>query len=271
MVLDIMRKSVDPFFSLITICYNEEKRINKTCKSISQQNFKNFEWIIIDGNSADRTLDVIKKYKDFFSKLISEKDNGRYHAMNKGIKNAKGKYLLFVNGGDYLQNKDVLQKVYDFIMKDNERNDIYCGDILLENGRIFSRIGNKLDKQFFIFKTIPHQASFIKYNLFKKYGNYDEKYEIVGDYDFWVRSILLGESSVKFLPFVISVFDLKGVGSSYKFYKKHIKERNDVLLKNHLINPFQAFLLKIVWASVALLKFLRVDNFLKKCFRKKNV
>ena len=113
-----MRKK--PVLSIITICYNIKDEIERTCKSIVNQTWQDFEWIVVDGGSIDGTVEVLKKYQDRMSVLISEPDNGLYNAMNKGIVHAKGEWLNFMNGGDEYAVTDALERV--FKDKQYERN-----------------------------------------------------------------------------------------------------------------------------------------------------
>jgi glycosyltransferase involved in cell wall biosynthesis len=264
------KKLGKPLFSIITICYNEEKNIEKTCKSVSEQTHRNFEWIVIDGKSTDGTLDIIKKYKKNISSLISEKDKGIYNAMNKGIKKAKGKYLLFLNGGDYLENKNILQRVADHISKDREEMDIYYGDLLYENGEIVTYKYSKLDKKFFVKGTISHQATFISEKLFSKYGNYEEGYSISSDYDFWIKTIVINHVKTKYIPLIISVFDLSGMSTDYKLAKKQIEERNEILLKYKMINNTEVILGELKWFLLTMLKKAGLYNFIRRAYRKVN-
>ncbi|MFH0808034.1 MAG: glycosyltransferase family 2 protein [archaeon] len=257
-----------PFISIITVCYNEEKNIKKTCDSIASQKYKNFEWIVIDGKSTDKTLSIIKKYKTHTTLITSEKDTGVYNAMNKGITKAKGEYLLFLNGGDYLKDKNTLQEAYNFIQKDKKTAGIYYGDLVYDNGEIVSYKKAKLDKKFFINKTISHQATFIKRNLFNKFGKYSENYKIVSDYEFWIKTIIKEKVKVKYLPIIISVFDLSGVSTDYKIARQHIKERIEAMFKYSLINQRQALMLKIKWFILAGLKKIGVYNFLRRNYRR---
>ena len=101
----LLKKIKIPFFSVITVVKNDKKNIDTTIKSIKAQNFRNFEYLIIDGKSTDGTLKKLKKYKRIISLLISEKDKGIYFAMNKGAKSANGKVIVYVNSGDILKKK----------------------------------------------------------------------------------------------------------------------------------------------------------------------
>lgn len=264
----MVKQKQKPFFSIITVCYNEEKNIEKTCKSIFKQTLKNFEWIVIDGKSIDNTLNIIKKYNKCITSLVSERDDGIYNAMNKGIKRAKGEYVLFLNGGDQLKDKNVLQKVSDFIKGDNQKTNIYYGDMLYDDGELVSYKTSTLNEKFFIKKSISHQATFIKKNLLIKHKGYSEKYKIVSDYDFWIKTIIKEKAKTKYLPIVISIFDQNGMSSNYKLAKKQIKERTEVLMKYKLINKRQAIIAKIKWLFLTILKKIRIYKTTRRMYRR---
>lgn len=257
-----------PLFSIITVCYNEEKNIEKTCKSVSEQTSKEFEWIVIDGKSTDNTLDILKKYNKKITVLISEKDEGICDAYNKGIKKARGEYILFLNGGDPINNNNVIKQASSLIKKDNKKADIYYGDVLYENGELVSFEKSVLDKKFFQSKTISHEATFIRANLFKKYGEYNKQYKIVGDFDFWVKAIVVNKVKTKHLPITVSIFKLNGVSTDYRFAKKQIEERNGVLISYGIINKYQAFFARLKWGTLSILKRIKVYNVSRKYFRK---
>lgn len=263
-----MNKSTKPLFSIVTICFNEEKKIEETCKSVKEQSCKDFEWIVLDGKSTDNTFQVLKKYRKNMSYFVSEKDSGRYNAMNNGIKKSKGEYLIFLHGGDFFKDKNVLQKTKEFIEQDKKTSEIYYGDLQYDNGEIVSYKHSVLNKKFFITKTISHQATFIKRGLFKKIGNYDESYRIVADFDFWIRAIALKNIKVKYLPLIVSVFDQEGLSTTPKMAKKQIAERNDVLLRYKLITTKQAKISEINWFVLSVFKRLGIYNFLRRNYRK---
>ena len=98
--------------SVITICYNAEKTIERTIKSVLNQSYKNLEYIIIDGGSKDNTMKIVKRYKDKISSVISEPDNGIYDAMNKGVRIATGEWLNMMNAGDCYTNDEVLNEIF---------------------------------------------------------------------------------------------------------------------------------------------------------------
>ncbi|MCC6690867.1 MAG: glycosyltransferase, partial [Bacteroidia bacterium] len=119
-----------PKLSVISINLNNRLGLEKTIKSVIDQSFQDFEYIVIDGASTDGSIDVIKANADKFSYWVSEKDKGIYHAQNKGIAHANGEYLLFLNSGDYLYSSNVLQTFFS----KNYSEDILYGDLMLDNG-----------------------------------------------------------------------------------------------------------------------------------------
>ena len=115
-----------PVISIITVCYNAEKEIVATLKSVKEQTFKGYEYIIIDGASKDNTLKVVVDSGVEPTHLVSEKDNGIYDAMNKALFIAKGEYLMFLNAGDSLYSPNTLQHIADVAQKENP--DVIYGD-----------------------------------------------------------------------------------------------------------------------------------------------
>ena len=117
MILINKTKKKEPLVSIITATFNSEKHLEETLKSIENQKNKDYELIIIDGHSVDSTIEIIKKYKDLINFCLTEKDNGIYDAFNKGLKYAKGKYIVFVNSDDVLTPEALeFLSAYDKIM-----------------------------------------------------------------------------------------------------------------------------------------------------------
>jgi len=202
--------------SIITICYNEVYTIKRTIESVFNQSFKDYEYIVIDGASTDGTVDIIRSYEKNIDYLVSEKDTGIYEAMNKGIRQAHGEYLYFLNGGDLLAGSDVLEKA--FSTKGNE--DILYGDILKAVGKkqyLNSFSGYSVTPFFLFTHTLPHQGSFIKKVLFDKFGLYDESYRLMGDYEFFKRAIVVHGATCRYLGFTIGVFDYTGMSTKAEY------------------------------------------------------
>jgi len=173
--------------SVITVVKNDQKNIQKTIKSVVNQKGLKFEYIVIDGGSKDNTLKKIKKYKKNIKKIISKKDSGIYDAMNKGIKHSKGDVIVFCNSGDFFY-KNALKKVMklfksrdiDFVFGTVLRN--YTKGKILKYGYDFNKIKYNFD-----FATSHTTGFFLKKSVYKKIGNYNNKFKISADYDLYYR------------------------------------------------------------------------------------
>ena len=217
--------------SIITINYNNRDGLLKTIESVIAQTFKDYEWIIIDGGSTDGSRELIEQNAEHFSYWVSEPDNGVYHAMNKGIKVAKGEYLLFLNSGDWLYDGRVLQTI---LGKEHTADILYGYMLIEENGTICHSAMMKpvLHWTDFIGNTLPHQASFIKRGLFEKCGLYDESYRIAGDTKFFIKAIVWEKATYEFIPERISVFQAGGISSdSKRFEERDVRLRNEMFPK----------------------------------------
>jgi glycosyltransferase involved in cell wall biosynthesis len=218
--------------SVITINYNNSSGLKRTIKSVKEQRGFIYEFIIIDGGSIDNTLEVINEYKTIITKSISEKDDGIYHAMNKGIKLSSGDYLLFLNSGDYFYNSTSLSRNIKLI-KDF---DLIAFDINLY-GVGFNTIHKNPDKLSFSFiflETLSHQSVFIKRELFKSIGFYDETLKIVADWKFFLHSIMSG-CSYKNYNITLTSFEFGGISTTGEGVITRINER-DLVLRNEF--PF---------------------------------
>ncbi|HEY5587665.1 MAG TPA: glycosyltransferase family 2 protein [Candidatus Paceibacterota bacterium] len=232
--------------SIITICLNEKNKIEKTINSVVSQSFNDFEYIIIDGGSSDGTVEVISKFISKLSYFCSEKDNGIYSAMNKGIEHTHGEYLLFLNGGDYLNGNNVLQKIF----QNMPNEDIIFGDLIFKESSSEESLKSfkdvKINKRYLYNFYIPHSASLIKRDLFLKYGLYNSHYKIAGDYEFFLRVINKYKAIIRYIPVAISVFDTTGISSDPKYFKLQIKERRRAQIQYfNYVFLFRMLLLKV--------------------------
>lgn len=214
-----------PKISIITICRNEEKRIEKTIESVFYQTYSNREHIVIDGGSDDTTLNILNRFKNSFSYFESTPDRGVYHAQNKGIQHAQGDYLLFLNGGDYFPRPNVLELMMN---RAKTKADILYGDLVIDYGHGVLKLGNsppKIRADFLFKSTLWHPVSLIRRELFEKYGYYDESYKICADYDFFLKVILVHNATTEHIPVAVTVFNTEGIGSQKKHEKLHREER----------------------------------------------
>lgn len=214
--------------SIITINYNNLPGLKVTMDSVLKQSYTNFEYIVIDGNSTDGSKELIQEYSNKLAYWVSEKDAGIYNAMNKGISKAKGEYCLFLNSDDYLVHPEVLDQVF----KLNLSEDIIYGDMLLEDtkhNKTLSTQPSKLTFEHFISSTIWHPVSFIKTNLFFKYGLYNEQLKIVSDYEFFLKTLIVNQVSYKYIAIPVTVYKIAGMSSLKENEPAHLLEREKVL------------------------------------------
>lgn len=223
--------------SIITVCFNSSKTIEKTFKSISNQTYDNIEHIVIDGGSTDSTLDIIKKYKKNIVSFISEPDKGLYDAMNKGIRFATGDLVGILNSDDIFRDNHVLMNIAKFHKTNNI--DISIGNIiqLTNYGKVVRRysakkwVPNKLKIGF----MPPHPSIFFKRELFDSYGYYHTDFVSGADYELIVRFFLKNNVSWKFSNITTTSMLIGGISSSgldsYILISKEIcnaLERNDI-------------------------------------------
>lgn len=196
--------------------------------SVVSQTHKDFEYIVIDGNSTDGSKDILTQFKDSISYSASEPDSGVYNAMNKGIKVSKGDYLLFLNSGDVFDRNDVLENVSKEL---NSKCGIYYGNLIFKNNnsKRLEVYPDKLSFRFFYEKSLPHPASFIKRDLFDVISCYNEHLKIVSDWEFFMIAICKYNVSYKHLDTTISVFETGGMSSLIENRKVIEDERSNVL------------------------------------------
>lgn len=197
--------------SVITINYNNKLGLHNTARSVVAQTYKDFEWIVIDGGSKDGSADVIKEYSGQITYWVSEPDGGIYNAMNKGIAHASGDYCLFLNSGDCLYNENVLQDLSGEIHTEDL---VYGNQIDSVTGKRKGNFrGDIITLADFFYTSFPHQATFIKRELFKKWGGYDEKYRIVSDWKLFLEMVVLHNATIKYIDKPVALFDSTGVSS----------------------------------------------------------
>lgn len=218
--------------SIITINLNNAAGLERTMESVFKQSFKYVEYLILDGGSTDGSKAIIEANAKRFSYWVSEKDEGVYHAMNKGIAKAKGEYLLFLNSGDYLVDNEILLEVSDSL----DGTEIVYGNVLLIENETKKWTGiypDRLSFQYFIDGSLPHPCSFIKSSLFAKVGCYDETICITADWKFFLDAICRNNATYKHIDKVISVFFHDGMSSITASQEKMKEEKLLVLQKDY--------------------------------------
>ena len=229
-------------FSIITVCFNSEKTIEQTIKSVISQTYDNYEYIIVDGASTDNTLDIIKKYKEEYPDkilFISEKDNGIYDAMNKGIKMASGDIIGIINSDDWYESNalEIINAEYNKI---NDYNSIMYGLLRqYKDNKFFQIKGNS--HEFLKDNMIPHPTCFVPKQIYDKYGSFSLDYRIVADYELMLRFYNIPEVNFHRVEKVLANFRIGGASNGYKATKETIR-----LKKNYkILSRKKEFLLKL--------------------------
>ncbi len=208
--------------SIITVCYNSETTIEKTIESVINQTYANIEYIIVDGGSTDKTLTIINKYSERYNgriKCISERDEGIYDAMNKGIKMATGQLIGIINSDDYYEldavehivsawNGSGMQILYGLMRK-------------LINGKEDSVL--LLSHELLEDRMICHPSCFVTADVYREIGMFDKKYQSVADYDFMLRAFRSKEVFFKPVYKILANFNAGGVSGSLVGYRENLK------------------------------------------------
>lgn len=223
-----------PQLTIITINCNNANDLNLTLNSVLSQIVTDFEYVVIDGASTDESCTLLNTFKlsnSHFFKFISEPDSGIYNAMNKGIRMATGDYLLFLNSGDRLASVDVIERVLPYL---NNENDIVSGELeLVKSGEVVTKLFPPLtiNLNYCINAGLTHPNTFIKRDLFDRYGYYNEHNKIVSDWEFFLIACGLHSCKYKSMPVLVSSFEMDGISS-----------RNDELLKKETQDALQRLL-----------------------------
>ena len=197
--------------SVITVCYNAEKDIEKTILSVINQEFNSMEYLIIDGISTDNTLNICNKYSNHL-KVYSEKDKGIYDAMNKGILLAKGEWIIFMNAGDVFYNKNVLNQVFQEEITPDVG--VIFGDTYLDEQNKSDLIPFVFSKKKLAPMGVVHQSIFTRTILAKQYP-FELKFKFAADYNM-IRTIYNNKWKFIYKETPICIFDTNGFSSLHR-------------------------------------------------------
>lgn len=204
------------FFSIIIPTYNSDKTLKKTLDSIIKQSFQDFEVLIADGDSKDSTVEIAKSYKDNRFKIFSEKDQGVYDAMNKGISKVTGDWLYFLGSDDELYDENILSKIY--IELQEKKIKVLYGNVVMVGDTSWAKDKTIYDGEFdlakIIKKNISHQAIFYHKTVFKKLGLYNINYNVNADWDFNLR--VYANFEFRFIDTIIAKFSGGGISTVQK-------------------------------------------------------
>ncbi len=243
-----------PTFSIITVTLNHLSGLKATAKSLQAQNFNDYEWIVVDGESSDNTLAFLREKRSaerrtqYPFQFISEKDDGIYDAMNKGITKSRGKYLLFLNAGDVLANNTVLNQVSNAT---KEKPDFIYGDALEPLGKKkpsykTARTHEKIEWGMFT----HHQSMFYRRTKLRDNKiHYSQLYKIASDYDFTARFLKIA-STKHYVPKPICIFEQGGVSQTSALIGRReqfmIRERLEIAPP--MMNMYVFLIQSIAWA-----------------------
>ena len=207
--------------TIITATKNNGKTLNETINSVISQTHKDIDYIIIDGNSTDNSLDIIKqwqaKYPDKI-RFISEADNGVYHAINKGINLAEGEIIGLLHGNDFFSSTDILSQVAKKFISSNA--EMIYGDVHFINkqGKCIRRYSSKdfTPSLLNIGIAPPHPSLYLKKHIYNKYGKYKENFIVGADFEFFVRLMLVHNISGEYLPINMVTMRTGGLSTQLK-------------------------------------------------------
>ena len=227
--------------SVITVCLNSERSIEKTIESVLIQEYKNIEYIIVDGGSTDNTINIINKYKAKVHKIVSESDSGIYDAINKGIKYASGEIISILHSDDYFKNDQVLTDVAKNFLNDDQIDCLIGNTLLIKDGKKIRNYSVSMFKTWMMFFGIspPHPSSFFRKKIYNKFGLYKPHYSIAGDFEFFLRTFY--KNKIKYKKKNLTYVIMQYGGESTKSYKSNFISSKEILKsfkENYIYNNF---------------------------------
>ncbi len=257
-----MTLNSEPLITVITSTYNAAKTLGRCLTSLENQTYKNFEHIIIDGGSTDGTVEIIENsIKRGFSNIswwVSEPDNGIYNAWNKALPHVRGEWVYFLGADDYLYSSDTLETIKKYLLKSYPFYSIVYGKVAImscfnhERIRWWGEPWYLIKNHFFnIGNTLPHQGIFQHHETFNNIGNFDERYQIAGDYDMLLRVLI--NTDPLFIDVPIAYMEAGGIStlpSSEIIMRKeflHSRRKNKQINDEYYV--YHAIIL-FLWSSI---------------------
>lgn len=224
----------NPTLSVITVVYNNVRDIERTMLSVLDQTYPNIEYIIIDGESTDGTIEIIQKYENRLARIIIEQDKGIYDAMNKGLTASTGDYILFMNSGDEMYDKDTVQNVFSC----NPEADIYYGETEMFDeswkslGQRRHKAPESLTKDSFKYgMCVSHQAIYVRRTIAEPF---DLDYQLSADIDWILKAVEKAKKIINTHQYVAKY--LVG-GMSKKKHRESLRERFEIFSKHYGLIP----------------------------------
>ena len=225
--------------SIITAVYNNESTIRDAIKSVLSQTHDDIEYVVIDGKSRDKTLDIINEYKEQIDVIVSEQDAGIYDALNKGIANATGDVVCFLHSDDIYEDERVVERV-NTLFEEKDVDSVY-GDLVYVKKEDISKVVRFWKSGEFTQKKLkngwmpPHPTFFVKREVYEQHGGFDTTFRIAADYDTVLRFLGVQKISTAYLPEVLIKMRLGGESNkSLSNLKKKTAEDIKALKKNSI-------------------------------------
>ena len=221
--------------SIITVCYNSEKYIRSAIESVLNQTYGDIEYIVVDGNSIDVTMDIVKSYESQFNgrmKWMSEKDNGIYDAMNKGVAMTTGDVVGILNSDDFYANSNVVAKAAQLLQEKNI--DAVYGDLLYVHSNTIDKVrrywkSGDYQKNAFLWGWMPpHPTFFVKREVYEKYGCFNTNFISAADYEFMLRIIHKEHIKLAYLPEIL--VKMRSGGKSNQSLKSRIRGNKEDIM-----------------------------------------
>ncbi len=228
-----MHNRLTPTFSIITITYNAESTLEETILSVISQTYHHIEYIVIDGASKDGTMDIVDRYRPHIAKVVSEPDKGLYDAMNKGMKQATGDYLIFLNAGDSLHCDTTLQSIVNGLKKEPLPDIIYGNTALVNRNRHFVGMRRLQPPKQLHWKSfrngmlVCHQAFIVKRTIAEAYHC---EYRFSADFDWCIRMM---KKAVSMHNTHLTIIDYLNEGLTTQNHKASLKERYRIMNRHY--------------------------------------
>lgn len=240
-----------PLISIVTVCYNAEKTIERTLQSIQEQKYPNIQYIIIDGGSTDRTLEIIDRYRDLVDIYLSEPDDGIYDAMNKGIRLCTGDVIGLLNSDDWYE-PDTLEIIAKEYLKSDGKTIFHGLCKMIEDGKEGTILSYHHDV--LPYECIVHTSCFLPKKLYENYGLFDASYKISGDYELLLRMYVSGVQFNRLEKILVN-FRLGGVSNSLsskyediriQYHHKQFSRKKFYLkmIKQAVVHAFNVFIIR---------------------------
>lgn len=224
-----------PWVTIITVNYNDAQNLQKTIANVKQQDYARLEYIVIDGGSTDTSKEIIIENEEYITHWVSEKDQGTFDAMNKGVMLAKGEYVIFMNAGDWFLSPEVISKV--FSLKESTKADLVYGHHEVHYPKFIKK--KTALPLYYLWKHMifSHQALFTRKTLLQKHP-FDTSFQIAADYDFIFNCY---QSGKKFFNSNIFVAGYLAGGQSELQIIKAYRENKHIVFQHHPKIPIKIF------------------------------